>query len=116
VSPTGAPFVRYIEVDMEHSLLVELGIPIADTPPSDGRVPAGTLPAGDYVTLLHRGPYDQLVAANADVQNWGEQHGVQWAMDDPTAWRARIEQYVTDPREEPDPSQWETEIAYLIDS
>jgi hypothetical protein len=31
-------------------------------------------------------------------------------------WRARIEQYLTDPRAEPDPARWETEIAYLIQS
>jgi effector-binding domain-containing protein len=115
-SPVGAPFIRYIEVDMARSLLVELGIPVMGTPPSNERVRVGVLPAGEYVTLLHRGPYDGLVAANADVQKWGEQHGSRWAMDSPTTWRARIEHYVTDPREEPDPTQYQTEIAYLIDS
>jgi effector-binding domain-containing protein len=79
-------------------------------------VHAGLLPAGDYVTLLFRGHYDGLVAANAAVQQWGEQHGVRWAMDSPIAWHARIEQYLTDPRAEPDPARWETEIAYLIES
>lgn len=114
VSAAGAPLIRYIEVDMAASLLIDLAVPVEGTPPPDERVRAG-LPAGDYVTLLFRGHYDGLVAANAAVQQWGEQHGVRWAMDSPTVWRARIEQYLTDPREEPDPAQWETEIAYLIE-
>jgi effector-binding domain-containing protein len=115
VSAAGAPLIRYIEVDMADSLLIDLAVPVEGTPPPDERVRAGVLPADDYVTLLFRGHYDGLVAANAAVQQWGEQHGVRWAMDSPIAWRARIEQYLTDPREEPDPAQWETEIAYLIE-
>jgi len=116
VSPAGAPLIRYVEVDMAASLLVELAVPVEGAPPPDKRVRAGTLPAGEYVTLLFRGHYDGLVAANAAVQQWGAQRGVRWAMDGPTAWRARIEQYLTDPRVEPDSARWETEIAYLIES
>jgi len=116
VSPTGAPLIRYVEVDMATSLLVDLAVPIDGAPPPDERVRLGVLLAGDYVTLVFRGHYDGLVAANAAVQQWGEQHGVRWAMDSPTAWRGRIEQYLTDPRAEPDPARWESEIAYLIES
>ena len=116
VAPAGAPLIRYVEVDMATSLLVELAVPVEGEPPPDERVRASVLPAGDYATLLFHGDYDGLVAANAAVQQWGEQHGVRWAMDGPTAWRARIEQYLTDPRVEPDPARWETEIAYLIES
>ena len=92
VPPAAAPLIRYVEVDMAASLLVDLAVPVEDAPPPDERVHAGLLPAGDYVTLLFRGHYDGLVAANAAVQQWGEQHGVRWAMDGPIAWRARIEQ------------------------
>ena len=115
VSAAGAPFVRYVEVDMAASLLIDLAVPVEGVVPPDGRVRPGVLPAGDYVTLLFRGHYDGLIAANGAVQQWGEQHGVRWAMDGPTAWRGRIEQYLTDPSEEPDPARWETEVAYLIE-
>ena len=116
VSPAGAPLIRYVKVDMAKDLLIDLAVPVDGVAPPDDRVRPGVLPAGDYVTLLFRGHYDGLVAANATVQEWGEQHGVHWAMDGPIAWRARIEQYLTDPREELDPARWETEIAYLIES
>src|SRR5215475_9626297 len=95
VSPGGAPLVRYVEVDMAKSLLVDLAVPVEGAPPPDDRVHAGVLPAGDYVTLMFRGHYNGLVAANGAVQQWGEQHGVHWAMDGPAVWRARIEQYLT---------------------
>jgi hypothetical protein len=47
--------IRYVEVDMAASLLVDLAAPVEGAPPSDERVHAGLLPAGDYVTLLFRG-------------------------------------------------------------
>jgi effector-binding domain-containing protein len=115
LSPRGAPFVRYIEVDMEHGLLIEMGMPIEGMPPPDDRVHLSWLPAGEYVVLLHRGPFEGLVSANAAVLDWGARHGVRWAMDSSTKWRARIEQYITDPGAEPDPARWETEISYLVD-
>jgi effector-binding domain-containing protein len=115
VAAAGPPFIRYVEVDMDVRLLVDLAVPVEGTPPPDQRVRAGVLPAGDYVTLLYRGHYDGLVAANGAVQEWAERRGVRWAMDGPGTWRARIEQYVTDPRKEPDPDRWETEVAYLIE-
>jgi effector-binding domain-containing protein len=73
------------------------------------------LPAGDYVTLLHVGPYDGLVQANAALQQWASQRHVRWAMDGET-WLGRIERYLTDPSQEPDPSKLETELAYLTAS
>lgn len=36
-------------------------------------------------------------------------------MDGESTWIGRIERYLTDPSQEPDPSRWETEIAYLLD-
>ena len=70
VSVAGAPLIRYIEVDMTDSLVIALAVPVEGTPPPDERVRAGVLPAGDHVTLLFRGHYDGLVAANAEVQQW----------------------------------------------
>ena len=65
---------------MAPSLLIDLAVPVEGAPPPDERVHTGLLPAGDYVTLLFRGHYDGLVAANAAVQQWGERRGVRWAM------------------------------------
>jgi len=31
-----------------------------------------------------------------------------------SAWGSRFEEYITDPAGEPDPSKWETDVAYLL--
>jgi effector-binding domain-containing protein len=114
LAPTGAPFVRYLHVDMPTELTIEVAVPVHGEPPADDRRRPGLLPAGRYVTLVHVGPYDGLVAANAEVQRWAGQRGIAWAMDEGGQWGGRVERYLTDPSQQPDSSQWRTEIAYLI--
>ena len=116
IPATGAPFVRYVRIDMTHTLDVELAVPVPQGTEGDAAVSAGTLPAGRYVTLLHVGHYDELVAANATLQAWASDQGVTFAVtreDDGDRWQARVEQYLTNPADEPDPSRWQTELAYL---
>lgn len=116
LAPAGAPFIRYLTVDMDGEMTIELAVPVVgQAPPGDERVRPGMLPAGRYVTLMHAGPYDGLVQANATVQSWAREQGLRWAMDTDSTWRGRIETYLTDPSQQPDPSQWQTEIAYLTD-
>ena len=113
VQPAAPPFIRYVSVDMDVGLEIELGVPVAADPTGDERVHVGTLPAGDYVTLLHLGSYAGLVAANAALQDWGLEHGVTWARDGGARWRARVEHYLTNPAQEPDSDKWRTLLAYL---
>jgi RNA polymerase sigma-70 factor, ECF subfamily len=94
--PAGAPFIRYLRVASE--LEIDLGLPVAD----GERV----LPAGRWLVALHVGPFSGLRAAHGELQEWARQRGI--------AWSEFCERYVTDPREEPDSSRWETELAYLI--
>jgi len=39
------------------------------------------------------------------LDSWETGHG--------TAWRGRVEHYLTDPSAEPDPAKWEVDIVYL---
>ncbi len=55
-----APFVRYYVVDIAAELEIELGVPVHSEVKSDDRVQHAQLPAGEYVTMLHVGPYDGL--------------------------------------------------------
>jgi effector-binding domain-containing protein len=98
---------------MGRELEVEFGVPVETETIADTRVRAEILPAGRYVTLLHVGPYDGLVAANAALQRWARDRGITWDMDEGVVWRARVEHYLTNPVEQPDSSRWETELAYL---
>jgi hypothetical protein len=99
VAPAGPPFIRYHVIDMDRELDVELGVP-----------------AGRYAVLRHTGPYDGLIASNAALQRWAGAHEValdSWDAPGGTAWRGRVEHYLTNPAAEPDPAKWEVDVAYL---
>ena len=117
IAIAGPPFIRYLVIDMEADLEIEMGVPVQAGIRGDERILAGVLPGGRYVSLLHTGPYDQLIAANRTLQDWAEQRGVSfdsWDTGHGSGWRSRFESYITDPSTEPDPSKWEVEVAYLI--
>ena len=102
IPPAGAPFIRY--------LVAASG---------DGRVCAGVLPAGRYASLVYTGPYDGngLVEANAALLEWGAEQGLvwdTWAAENGDGFGARLESYLTDPQQEPDPAKWETEVAIRV--
>jgi hypothetical protein len=112
IQPSGAPFIRYLEVAEDgRPLRLELAAPIRAAVSGAGSVHADELPAGSYVTLLHVGPYRSLKApdlgdARAELLAWARARGLDFD--------AHVEHYITDARSEPDWTRWETELAYLI--
>jgi effector-binding domain-containing protein len=117
LAPAGAPFFKYNAIDMERGLEIEFGVPTANLVTVDDRVIAGVLPAGRYASLVHRGPYEQLLDANAALLDWIKEQGL--AMDvseSPQGDRfgGRLEIYLTDPAVEKDPEKWETEVAIRL--
>jgi effector-binding domain-containing protein len=117
VAAAGPPFIRYLVIDMAAELEIELAVPVATAVAGSGQVRPGVLPEGRYAVLRHTGSYDGLIAANAALQHWATEHGVTfdtWEAPGGSAWRSRVEHFLTDPSKEPDPSKWETDIAYLI--
>ena len=58
VEPAGAPFFRYCRIDMENTLEIEVGVPVATPVAGEGDVLVGVLPAGRYVEVLHAGHPD----------------------------------------------------------
>jgi effector-binding domain-containing protein len=116
VAPAGAPFIRYLVIDMAAKLDIELGVPVATAVSGDGRVAAGVLPAGRYATLVYTGLQDDI-AANAALLNWGAEQGLvwdKWVAENGDGFGARLESYLTDPDDEPDPEKWETEVAIRL--
>jgi effector-binding domain-containing protein len=118
VKPAGPPLWRYRVIDMAAKLEIDVAVPVATAVTGDHRITADILPAGRYVTVLYTGPYEGLMPATADLLAWGEDQGIVWDKwpTGPTGegWRARIENYVTDPREEPDSAKWQTELAFKL--
>jgi effector-binding domain-containing protein len=116
IAAAGAPFIRYLVIDMAAELQIELAVPVAVDISGSERIQPGVLPAGRYVTLRHTGPYDGLVASNAALQQWAQQQGItfdSWDTPAGSVWRGRAEHYLTNPAAEPDPAKWEVDVAYL---
>jgi effector-binding domain-containing protein len=113
----GAPFFRYHVIDMEGVLDVEVGVPAQGAAAVDADIRPGTIPAGRYASVTHIGPPHELQAATARLLEWAWDRDIDWdkaAVAVGEAWGARLEIYLTDPREEPDPARWRTELAFRL--
>lgn len=115
IAPSGAPFFRYLVIEMEAGQFdVEVGWPVATPVQGEAPLIAGQLPAGRYGVILNTGPFDDLTGAHDALLQWGKAKGITWQTSDHgRLWGANLESYLTDPAEEPDPQKWETEIAFL---
>ena len=123
IAPAGPPFFRYHVIDMERQLQVEVGVPVA-SPVEDvlaaedsGQIRAGTLPAGRFAVMTHTGAPDTLYAATGELLDWAQSRGLTWDMsptDDGERWGCRVEFYLTDPAQQPDVSQWQTQLAFRL--
>jgi effector-binding domain-containing protein len=116
-APAGAPFWKYNLIDMQRSLEIEAGVAVAEPVSGDDRVLGGVLPAGRYVTTRHVGHPSTLMAATAALLVWAETHGLAWDKSDTPQgerWGARLEIYLTDPRDEPDMDRWVTELVFRL--
>jgi effector-binding domain-containing protein len=116
VAPAGAPFVRYLIIDMETLLELEIGVPVAAALPGDDQISAGVLPAGRYASLVYTGT-DNGIKANATLLKWGAEKGLvwdQWETEKGDAFGARLESFLTNPDTEPDQEKWQTEVAIRL--
>ncbi|MFD2079432.1 GyrI-like domain-containing protein [Actinopolymorpha cephalotaxi] len=117
IAPAGAPFFRYHVIDMERELEVEVGVPVASPVDDDGPIRAGVLPAGKYVTLTHVGHPDRLIEVTAKLLEWAADRDLAFDVEKSERgdrWGSRLEIWHTNPAEEPDPSKWETELAFRL--
>jgi len=104
IKPAGPPFALYHTYE-EDCVDLEAGLPVSEpvTSIESGRMVARELPGGQVATTWHRGPYETLMQAHQAIEEWTKEHnrfsaGAPW------------EVYWTDPGEEPDSSQWKTEV------
>lgn len=116
IAPAGPPFMRYYVIDMAARMDIEIGWPVAAPVASEGRVAAGVLPAGRYASLVYTGVQNG-VAGNKALIDWAAENGIHWdRWDDPNgdAFRARVETFLTGPDDDPDPGNWDTEVAIKL--
>lgn len=116
ITPAGAPFIRYLVIDMAAQLEIEVGVPAAGGLSGDDRISAGVLPAGRYATLIYIG-IDNGIPANRALLDWGAARGLvwdTWAAEKGDGFGARFESFLTDPNTEPDRAKWDTEVAIRL--
>jgi effector-binding domain-containing protein len=115
--PAGPPFWKYNVIDMDHEMQVEVGVPTDTELPADGRIVSSVLPAGRYATLHHTGHPAELMDATRVLLEWADQQNLTWDMTESgpaQKWASRLEIYQTDPREQPDMTKWETDLAFRL--
>jgi effector-binding domain-containing protein len=116
-SSSGAPILRYRAINMTDKLDLEMAWPTERVLTGNDRITTGELPAGRYGSVLYTGPYDGLMDANRILIEWAKEKGIEWdggTSDKGDTFASRIETYITDPGEEPDPNKWKTEVAIKI--
>lgn len=124
IAPVVPPFIRYRTFDASwQPRRIEIAAPVAEAVAGDEPVVGRALPAGRWLSYLHRGPYTHasepdLEAAHASMHSWADEHGFALAQeqiaDGGVALGGCTEHYRVGPLEQPDYSRWETELAYLI--
>lgn len=117
IAPAGAPFLRYVVIDMAAELHLEVGVPTDEPVAGRGDVFAGVLPAGRYAQVSHQGHPDELLDVTADLLAWAAGQGLTWdKTDEPDGehWACRLEVLNDDPAEQPDMAKWTTDLVFKL--
>jgi effector-binding domain-containing protein len=116
-APAGAPFLRYLVIDMAGDMVVQAGVPVAGQVETDGGLEVGTLPAGRYATTRHVGHPDGLYAATVGLLTWAGQEGLRFdkhPSEQGEVWANRVEWFESNPVEQPDMDQWVTRLTFKL--
>lgn len=116
LNPTGAPFLRYYVINMAGKMDIELGWPIDKRVSGNGRINVDALPAGRYASLIYT-DVTKGMEGNRELIEWAKQQGLEWdRWDDPNgdAFASRVEHFLTGPEDDPDMTNWETEVAIKL--
>ncbi|MES2893715.1 MAG: GyrI-like domain-containing protein [Bacteroidota bacterium] len=118
IVPAGAPFFRYLAMNEQHELDVEVGIPVATEVAPGPEMIAGSFPAGSYAVITHTGHYQRLREVHMQLNDWLKNEGWKEGLQVTPAQQkvgARTEFYINDPTVETNPENWVTEIAMLVE-
>ena len=104
--PAGMPFAIYHQFGPE-GVDMECAIPVAQPMAGSGAIVAGETPGGRVAVVSYFGPYNRLKEAYNGLGEWMEAEGLEPAG---PPW----EVYVTDPGQEPDSAEWQTDVYYPV--
>jgi len=104
-SLAGAPYVAYFNLDMD-DLEVEMGFPVAQALPGKAEVEPSEIPAGKWLSTMHKGPYEQMASCYEGMTQW-------LACERMEASGVAYEYYYNSPDEVPE-NELLTKIAFLL--
>jgi effector-binding domain-containing protein len=119
IEPDGAPIIRNHACSVaSDSAIVDLavGFPVKNPVTGTERIIADSLPAGRYASLVYTG-VENGIAGNAELIEWANQQGMQWDSWDNEigeAFAGRVEHLLDGPDDDPNPSNWKTEVAIKL--
>jgi effector-binding domain-containing protein len=103
--PASPPFAAYHNMDMQN-LDVEIGVAVSRELPASGEIHKGEIPAGQFATCLHVGPYTELTQAYDALTEFVKEEGYEVS-------GAVYEFYLNGP-EEAAPEELETRICFPV--
>lgn len=74
LTPMDAPYTAYYNLDMD-DLDVEMGFPVASLLQDKEDIKATIIPAGNYVSCMHKGPYSQMEEPYEAMTKWIQENG-----------------------------------------
>lgn len=105
---TGAPFTIYHKWDEDTQFSVfENCIPVDHEVANKGRVQYKVIPATRAVKGEYFGPYDQMYGMYVALDHYVKDFSLEES-------GGPIEEYITDPTQEPDTSKWQTNIYFPV--
>jgi effector-binding domain-containing protein len=120
VEPAGAPIIRYHVCPTAASPAAEceisVGFPVARPVKGSDRIIADALPAGRYASLVFTG-VENGVPGNGVLVDWAKAQGIEWDSHDVAtgeAFNGRVEYLIDGPDDDPNPSNWKTEVAIKL--
>ncbi len=120
IAQNGPPLIRYHAcpptVAANAMLDIAIGWPVASHMTGDRRITADTLPAGRYASLIFTG-VENGIKGNGALIEWAKAQGIRWdqwqvAIGD--AFGGRVEYMLDGPEDDPDPANWDTEVAIRL--
>ena len=120
VGPVGAPLIRYhvcpTIADSQAVVEVSIGWPIKEIMSTNESMESAALPGGNYACLTFTG-VENGIAGNGQLISWARNHNHlfdSWPLPGGEGFSGRVEHMLDGPEDDPDPSQWRTEVAIKI--
>jgi hypothetical protein len=116
IAEAGPAFFRYDLINMAGQMGMAFGVQVPPGTEGFGEVRAEVLPAGRYLTALHRGHPDELYDCMMMIVPWAKGRRIRWDSEMigvGERFAARLEFYRSDPQTVP-MNDWETEIRIKV--